>query len=86
MIASILHLPAGTPEADPRLREQLSRMPGLVSYYVLVPGEGVGERLAVLLWESEQDLDAYIDSDLGQQVLRDNPRATRTIYTVEQMK
>ena len=85
MIASILRLPAGT-EADPQLRDQVARTPGLLNYYVLVPGEGVGERLAVLFWETEQHLDAYIESDLGQQVLRDNPRATRIVYTVNQVK
>jgi hypothetical protein len=68
------------------LLEQVAATPGLLHFYQLVPGEGVGDRLAVLLWESEQALDAYIESDLGQQALRTNPDATRTIYTVNQLK
>jgi hypothetical protein len=85
MIASILRIPADTP-ADPDLRERIAATPGLVHFYILVPGEGIGDRLAVLFWATEQDLDAYIESDLGQQVLRDNPQATRTVYTVTQVK
>lgn len=86
MIASILRLPAETPAADPSLLERVAASPGLRHFYVLVPGEGTGDRLAVLLWETEHHLDAYIESDLGQQVLHDNPDATRTVYTVTQVK
>ena len=86
MIASILRLPASTPAAEQGFLERIAATPGLLHFYQLIPGEGVGDRLAVLLWESEQALDAYIESDLGQQVLHDNPTATRTIYTVNQVK
>ena len=86
MIASIVRVPVEAPAADPGLIEQVAGSPGLLHMYLLIPGEGVGDRLAVLLWATEQDLDAYIESDLGQQVLRDNPLATRTVYTVTQVK
>ncbi len=85
MIASILRLPADTPAADPVRLSRVAASPGLLHFYVLVPGEGTGDRLAVLFWATEQDLDAYLESDLGQQVLRDNPLATRTVYTVTQV-
>ena len=86
MIASILRVPADAPATDPNRLQQVAASPGLRHFYLLVPGEGVGDRLAVLLWETEQHLDAYIESDLGQQVLHDNPLATRTVYTVTQVK
>ena len=86
MIASVFRVPAETPAAAPDLVEQVARGPGLLRLYLLVPGEGVGDRLAVLFWATEADLDAYIDSDIGQQLLRDNPTATRSVYTVTQVK
>ena len=86
MIASILRLPVETPPAEQRLLDALARTPGLLHFYVLEPGEGVGDRLGVMLWETEQALDVYIESDAGQRVLRDNPQATRTVYTVNQVK
>lgn len=86
MIASVLRLPAGTPATEQSLVERVAATPGLLHFYQLIPGEGTGERLAVLLWESEQALDAYIESDLGQHILRANPGATRTIYIVNQVK
>jgi hypothetical protein len=86
MIASILHLPHGTPASEQSLLDRFAATPGLLHFFQLVPGEGEGDRLGVAMWESEQALDAYIESDLGQQVLRDNPDATRVIYTVNQVK
>jgi hypothetical protein len=86
MIASILRIPAATPAAEQSLVDRVASSPGLAHLYQLLPGEGVGDRLAVLFWESEQALDAYIESDLGQQILRDNPSATRTVYIVNQVK
>lgn len=86
MIASILRIPVTTPAAEQTLLQRVAATPGLLHFYQLIPGEGVGDRLAVLLWESEQALDAYIESDLGQQVLRNNPDATRAVYTVNQVK
>ncbi len=86
MIASVFRVPATTPAGDPAVVEQIARSPGLVHMYLLVPGEDVGDRLAVLFWATEQDLDAYIDSDLGQQMLRDNPSATRDVFTVTEVK
>lgn len=86
MIASVFRVPGDTPAADPEVVAEVAASPGLVQMYLLVPGEGVGDRLAVLFWATEQDLDASIDSDLGQQTLHDNPAATRTIYTVTQVK
>lgn len=85
MIASVFRVPVDTPAAEPDLVEQVARSPGLLHLYVLEPGEGVGERLAVLFWATEQDLDAYLESDLGQQILRDNPDATRTVFTVTEV-
>lgn len=86
MIASILRLPAATPAADPALVEKVAATPGLIHLYILTPGEGEGDRLAVLLWATEQHLDAYIESDLGQQILTTNPQATRTVYIVHEAK
>lgn len=86
MIASVFRVPVDTPAADPAVVAQVAASPGLLQMYLLVPGEGVGDRLAVLFWATEADLDAYIDSDLGQQTLRDNPNATRTVFTVSQLK
>lgn len=86
MIASVFRVPVSAPAADPAVVEQVAASPGLMQMFVLVPGEGVGDRLAILLWATEQDLDAYIDSDLGQQMLRDNPDATRSVFTVTQVK
>ena len=86
MIASVFRVPASTPAADPTVVERVAASPGLMHMYVLAPGEGVGDRLAVLFWATEQDLDAYIESDLGQQMLRDNPTATRDVFTVNQVK
>lgn len=86
MIASVFRVPAGSPAADPARVEQVARVPGLVHLFLLSPSDPDGERLSVLFWEKEEHLDAYIESDLGQQVLTANPSATRLVYTVQNVR
>src|SRR5712692_8207852 len=86
MIASVFRVPAGSPAADPRRVEEVAQTPGLAHLYLLTPANPNEDRLSVLFWEKEEFLDRYIESDLGQQVLQANPNATRTVYTVEQVR
>ncbi|HEY7295275.1 MAG TPA: hypothetical protein VH916_09540 [Dehalococcoidia bacterium] len=86
MIASVFRVPAGSPAADPATVEQVAKVRGLVHLYQLTPADPNEDRLAVLFWEREEHLDAYIESDLGQQVLTANPNATRTAYVVQKVR
>jgi len=86
VIASVFRVPAGSPAADPAIVEQVARVRGLVHLYLLSSADPDADRLSVLFWEREEHLDAYIESDLGQQVLGANPRATRTTYVVQKVR
>jgi heme-degrading monooxygenase HmoA len=86
MIASVFRVPADSPAADSVRVEQVAKAPGLVHLYLLGPTEPDGDRLSVLFWEKEEQLDAYIESDLGQQVLTTNPNATRQVYSVQKVR
>ncbi len=86
MIASVFRVPAGSPAADPAIVAQVAQARGLVHLYQLTPADPGEDRLAVLFWEREEYLDAYIESDLGQQILAANPDATRTTYVVQQIR
>ncbi|MHB8576549.1 MAG: antibiotic biosynthesis monooxygenase family protein [Dehalococcoidia bacterium] len=86
MIASVFRVPAGSPAADAERVEQVAKTPGLVHLYLLTPANPDEDRLSLLFWEKEEHLDAYIESDLGQQVLQSNPDATRSVYAVEKVR
>jgi len=86
VIASVFRVPAGSPAADPATVEQVAKARGLVHLYLLDPADPNEDRLAVLFWEREEHLDAYIESDLGQQTLAASPNATRTVYVVEKAR
>ncbi len=86
MIASVFRVPAGSPAADPATVEQVAKSAGLVHQYLLSPADPGEDRLVLLFWEKEEHLDAYMESDLGQQVLSANPNATRLVYTVQKVR
>jgi len=86
VIASVFRVPAESAAADAAMVEQVAKTPGLIHMYLLDPAEPGNDRLSVLFWEKEEQLDAYIESDLGQQVLAANPSATRHVYTVQKVR
>jgi hypothetical protein len=86
VIASVFRVPAGSPATDPVTVEQVAKSSGLVHQYLLSPADPAEDRLAILFWEKEEHLDAYIESDLGQQLLSANPNATRRVYTVQKVR
>ncbi len=86
VIASVFRVPAGSSAANLATVEQVAKAPGLIHLYLLSPADPEQDRLSVLLWEKEEQLDAYIESDLGQQVLAANPNATRLTYSVQKVR